>query len=286
MPDFPFLESLGIDRDPWQFIKDTDTVLFEQHRRGIRIHWPSNRDKAPERTPGQTTVVKDQSVKSRLRAAYALGNATCDWCATTLLTWRDVPAREAVKKHVRNFRDRYRERWGEGLCAWVMEMTQKGRPHFHLFHSKESNFGAACLAARKEKRIRESHIGDGVETEIVRGGPDYWMRAAWLDTIGKSACVASQRFNAGGIVEMLRSPDAAGRYVSKESGKRHQKKLPEHYEGGLGRWWHLAERWRPVATHTGILSREDWPWRVPLRHIFEPDALTPYVLDTLPLSEG
>ncbi len=287
-----FMGALGIERDPWQFIGDSEYVLFEQFRRGVRMHWPTpdGAPKPPERVEG--AVIRDMSTKARLRAAHAFGNAVCDWGAMSLLTWRTVPTDGAVHLAWERMRRSWRERWGESMDAWVMEMTHAGRPHFHLFHATESNFGLECRAADSHTiPALESQCAHGCcrrdvrkvstePTEIVRGSPDRWLRFAWMEAIGASDCAASLAFNKGGIIERVRTPEAAGRYLSKEAGKRIQKKLPEHYSHGLGRWWYLAKRWQPVGTHAGMLRRDRWPFPGPLKHVFEPECLCDGVVDT------
>jgi len=219
--DFPYLE--------WEHVKDRGKARVFVYRRGSVCKFESMYEDGQQ--PGaKRDKVQDQSRASRHRAAFCLGNAECDWLAMVLLTWRVIPPRVMVKKALRRLTERWHSRWGEGLDAWILEMQQRGAPHYHLFVSTNSNFGLACANAPKEQLTREN----GKTATVVRGGPDFWLRDAWLDCIGADD-VESRRFNARGIIELMHSPDAAGRYAAKEAAKREQKLLPEIYQEGLGR---------------------------------------------------
>ena len=68
-------------------------------------------------------------------------------------------------------------------------------------------------------------------------------------------------------------PDAAGRYVSAEASKPHQKRLPEWYEGGAGRWWWLNPKWAPKLKGTAKVWLDDFPFDTPVKHIFDAESV-------------
>lgn len=246
----------------WPYVQ-TDTATFEHHKTGLRILYRTANGEPPPVGARKDTRLRDQSSPSRHRAAYAFGQAECSWYCMTLLTWRTIPVAGEVKRALHRFTYRYQQRWGEGLCGWILEMQDRGAPHYHLFHARESAFGFAC--ANCVDHGRTSSRDDG--RTVVRGGPDWWVQRAWLDSI-RASDADSVWFNQRGIVELFESSDAAGRYCAKEAAKREQKVLPAHYQGGLGRWWYLSPRWNPLCRLRGQMSLELWPWKHPVKHIW------------------
>lgn len=207
--------------------------------------------------------IHNQSRESRMRCAWALGGATCRWGYTTLLTFPDVPTDGYFAKVKRSILRRWKSRWGEPVCAWVMEIQKRGAPHFHLFHAAESNFGIACAVAARET------VGCGKRERVVlRGGVDWWIRDAWLSALHREEDEDARAFCAGGMIEPMRHPDGAGRYVSSEASKPHQKRLPEIYEDGLGRWWWMNPKWRAKQIGTMPVNLDYWPFPTPLKHIW------------------
>lgn len=248
--------------DPWLHIHSSGSASVALYRRGAHIGFvPRDDPNRPEIPP--RGEIQNQSTASRKRAAFALGNAECDWTATSLLTYRHMPPRDKVKRDIDCLRRRWRDRWGEPPDAWVMEIQRRGAPHFHLFHAKQSNFGTACSVACP----REVTRSDGKTATILRGGVDHWLVDAWCDITG--ADDTARWFHRQGIIEVMRSPDAAGRYVASEVGKQHQKKLPARYKEGLGRWWWLAPRWRPRARFAGTIDLTHYPFDFPLSLIWD-----------------
>jgi len=271
-----YFSALGFEPDAWQHIADSETLEIHAYSRTARVHWPSaalESDTPPPR--GDRGEVKDMSARSRMDAAHNLGSADCTWLATSLLTFPFTPAGPAVKETLEKFTRFYRARWEEGLCGWVMEMTRAGRPHFHLFHSAESEFGQSLAATAAERGYqtlrRPSHDGTWQDVEVFRGPAECWLVETWLKCLGGLGEYAERcrAFHRGGIVERLRSPDAAGRYVAKEAGKRYQKKLPPWYASGLGRWWSIAKKLRPVLKGVIQVNREDWPFPFPFRYVWD-----------------
>ena len=245
---------------------------------GARVKFtPSalERDPDADRDRGRRGVIRDQSTASRRRAAFAFGNADAKqlrpvrWCATTTLTWHAIPPREMVKVAWTEFRRAWRKRWGECVDAWVMEIQERGAPHFHLFHCRESIAGGMLAALIDEGRTKTFERADGSSRTILRGNAVRWIEETWLECSGQTDDAAARAFTAGGLVEPLRSPDAAGRYIAKECAKREQKELPEIYSQGLGRWWFLSPRWKPQSWGHGEIDLDRWPWDVPISHVWK-----------------
>jgi hypothetical protein len=252
--------------DEWLHVHRTGPASVAIYRRGAHVGFvPRDDPHRPEIPP--RGEIQNQTPSSRRRAAFALGNAECDWIATSLLTYRHLPPRDQVKRDIDCLRRRWRSRWDEPPDAWIMEIQQRGAPHFHLFHARQSNFGLSCSVARPTEVTRT----DGTPVTVLRGGVDHWLVEAWCDIT--RADETARWFHRQGIIEVLRSSDAAGRYVAAEIGKEHQKKLPERYKEGLGRWWWLAKRWRPRARYAGTINMDLYPFDFPLAHIWNAEDL-------------
>jgi len=275
-----YFSALGFEPDVWQHIAESEHIEMELFHRTARVRWPSaNLADGTPPVRGDRGEVKDMSARSRMDAAHNLGSAPCTWLATSLLTFPFTPAAQMVKATLEKFTRRWRSRWTEPVCGWVMEMTRAGRPHFHLFHSAESVFGRSLAAAAEERGFetvrRKNHKFEWQEVELFRGPAECWLVETWLDCLGglgeyEERCRA---FHRGGIVERLRSPDAAGRYVASEAGKRYQKKLPAWYQSGLGRWWNIARHLRPKVIEVLQVNRENWPFPFPFRYVWDSDTI-------------
>jgi len=212
--------------------------------------------------------IMNQSTASRLRCAFALKTATCTWGYTSLLTFPRIPTDGFVAKVKEKLRYHFQSRWGEPVDAWAMEIQERGAPHFHLFHANESNFGIACSVA---SRIR---VGSGDrEREILRGGADWWLRDVWRRCLGGTYSDKAEAFMAGGMIEPIRSPDGAAKYVASEASKPHQKRLPEIYDGGLGRWWGMNPKWKGKAKWRVPLDLAHWPYDTPFKHVWDAEAI-------------
>jgi len=226
-------------------------------------------------TRGDRNRIMDQSTASRLRAAWTFKAARCTWLAFSTLTWRFDPeegffhpTKDEVMRAADFLRRRHKARWGEPVCAWMMEIHQSGVPHFHLFHAAESEFGKACANADTEIVVRR-----GVEREIVRGGPDWFLRDAWLKATRREDDAASRAFHGGGIIELFDNPSGACRYVAKEAAKRYQKELPAEYPEGLGQWWWLNPRWKPRVRWIQRATLERWPYEYPMSYLFDAEEV-------------
>jgi len=234
------------------------------------------------------------SSSSRKRAAFAFGNAdnpTHDdgvgWYSMIVLTWHYAPSgiydvlspktgrlvrRNAVKESLKRLARVWLKTWGESLPAWIMEIQRRGVPHYHLFVEGGSAFGQQCRA-NVEGGLCEQFTRKGEVRTVVRGNLDRWLVSAWMTASRQEADPLALSFHEGGIIEIFDTPDAAGRYVAKESSKREQKALPPCYEKGLGRWWHLAPHLRPRPRRKGFVSLDHWPFPRPFSHIWETGQL-------------
>jgi hypothetical protein len=188
------------------------------------------------------------------------------------LTYDDASADELTgrdcKRHLRAFRELLRRKGQTN--GWILEFTARGRPHYHVFL-------AAPLALDLEwvTRNRRGHPTE-VATMHADGGVivEAWQRIAAKKVLS---------FDRGGIIERLRTPDAAGRYVAKEASKRAQKRTPEGF-GWVGRWWGLSADLKPVPLYRvtipdGATPQYKYIWdadkvgEVPVRELPRPDLV-------------
>jgi hypothetical protein len=247
-------------------------------RKGAVVKFQSAQipDEGAELVERKRGIIRDQSTVSRKRAAHAFGNAECDWIAMLCLTWHHMPPPKVVKAAWRAFREWWKGEFGEIPDAWIMEMQERGAPHFHLFIARQSNVGGLVCAALQAGAIEVAEKGSprgGTRTRRL-------VRTKWVEKIGRAWCeCALQDYSAEalwwhterGIVEIVESADAAGRYVAKECAKREQKVLPDHYAEGLGRWWYLARRWAPVERIEADVAdiQATWPWDWPVKYVWD-----------------
>jgi len=261
-----------------------DVARIIVYKNGARVLFATKHGRRVDREKRTVArVVKDQSNNSRSRAAFAFGNAEVSWLAMTTLTWHDVPSPETVKSTLEKFRRAWRARWLEPMDGWIMEMQQRGVPHFHVFHALQSKAGEIISGMPCRMFKRKGHL-----TYIVGGSFENWLVQTWLNCTGEDDDLRAIAFNRGGICELFRTPDAAGRYISKESFKRGQKELPPHYSGGLGRWWWLNKRWmmQPRSLHDAQMKA--WPWAVPLARVWDVADIAEVMIpaDVLPPPQG
>lgn len=256
LPDFEHVSSIG--------------VRFVRYKNGLRCFFKVPAGEAPTR--GDSSTILDQSDASRRRAAFALGNAECDWLAMTTLTFHSDPGRDASVSAIEKIARAFQHRFGEPICGWIKEFQQRGVIHFHLFHSAQSMAGQTILNGSREIRADDGR-------EVSRGGFDFWIRATWLKISGQKDDREAVWWHSRGIVEFFDSPDAAGRYVAKEAAKREQKVLPAGYEKGIGRWWRLAPKWRPNPRGWGTLDLHQWPWEEPVALVWSGETVATCIED-------
>jgi len=257
----------------WGQLRDEGLSYAVRYRRGAIVqHRTWCRMNNPGGAEDQERAIKDMSAKARRRAAFALGNAECEWVGMTTLTWHvQHPDGAEVKKCLAKLSRALRKR-GDPLEAWGMEMQGRDTPHYHLFHSDRSAIGQAIRDGEKETTVEK-----GKDRIVSRTHSARWLEHTWLEITGQLDDVDARYFTRRGLCEPMRHGDAAGRYLSKvdrEIGKRCQKLLPEWYtENGLGRWWYLRSDLRPVARSAGWVSLDDWPWKDPYVHVWDAESL-------------
>jgi hypothetical protein len=156
-----------------------------------------------------------------------------------------------------------------------MEYQSRGVVHYHIFFS--ASFVHSNGVVRPE--WLQSVVRRGRATSILRGVFDAWCVGAWVRSVGDTSDEFTA-FQQGGICEMLRTPDAAARYVAKECSKREQKALPEGIDGG-NRWWWLSPEGQPRPEATGVLF--DYPLAVPLSRIFDKSQLAANIGNLVPV---
>lgn len=190
-----------------------------------------------------------QSAKSRQNCAFQLGNAETDWLAMVTLTYRTNPSSyEEVAGHRVRWFDSMRKEWGRFDYAWFLEFTERGVAHYHVFVGSGGDLGDAI---RRERTRTVTRKGNPVA--ILRGDVDasavhHWRR---ITSDGSDEWDA---FQTGGIVERMRTPDAAGRYAAKEAGKRVQKIAP----WPVKQWWNMSREIRPVSRGRVAITVRDY----------------------------
>jgi len=203
-PDFPYV---GNER----------ATVFA-YRNGCRVVWETRREShAAERDEDDERAIKDQSRRSRHRAAFSLGNAECDWFAMSTLTYHTLPPASRVKADLDTFRRAWRAKWDEPLDAWIMEIQERGAPHFHLFTT----------------------------FSIDKGVVARW----WYEIVGSDD---ERHLRAGTRIERLRSgKDGVVAYANKYAAKSEQKEVPPEYTS-VGRFWGVAMSRECVSAATRI----------------------------------
>jgi len=204
----------------WQFDLDRTTAEVTDYKTGSRVAYP------PKSPPCGALGCADrasrnQSTKSRLNAAFQLGNAETDWLAMATLTYRSSPESYVeTRAHRVRLLDRLRKKWKDPHFGWILEFTQNGAPHYHLFLGSGGELGEAIRAEPTLTRQRK-----GKPVLVFCGDFAQWVAEAWVAIVGDTTD-EFRAFQFGGIVEPMRSADAAGRYAAKEAAKRIQKRAP------------------------------------------------------------
>jgi hypothetical protein len=255
----PYLDKSRIGAE----ICDKPTVTL--FKTGARVNWRFVSPKVKARLPdAKRGEIGDMSSKARLRAAFAFSNAPFDWEWMITLTRRHQPENPKADfdKFTRAMRARFNMacQWG-----WMMEYQGRGVVHHHIFLSADfvdRNFDRSRLEFRDVVR-------DGQNTTLVAGSFDSWVVDQWCAAVGDTS-KAFRAFQAGGIVEVFRLPDAAARYIAKEANKRCQKKLPKGVKGGR-KWWWLSPAGRAVSTGSARLN--SWPFETLVSRVFDKTQL-------------
>lgn len=226
-------------------------ITCSEYKTGLIVHWPivPAARLSGERNP--RGIIRDMSGKARRACAFVAGNLPRDWGAMFTLTVRDAPERPKVLKE--KWLRKWAEKCGTGV-QWliIMEFTLRGRCHWHFFVEKP--WVDARLASGDA--YTETLVRRGQAVEVLRGPLEEWTVETWTSIVGDDS-LGFRRFQRGGIIELLRHPDAAARYVAKECSKRVQKQLPPGVDP-QGAWWGYNKRFKPSPI--GLLTLEKWPY--------------------------
>jgi hypothetical protein len=211
---------------------------------------------------GVRDIIEDMSPKSRRRCAFAFSNSPRDWGVMATLTFEKQP--KDCKAGLAKFSRGIRREFGADLqWGWVMEFQSRGVVHFHVFFER--------LAFEARGWLHPAHVEifrrKGKYVDILRGPAERFIVDLWCSASGEKSD-RFVRFQRGGIVEILRSPEAAGRYVAKEASKRQQKRLPEGVDKA-GRWWWLSPAGKPQPEKVIQLDPHRWPFPFATTTVFE-----------------
>lgn len=244
-------------------------------RTGAIVSWGQQfAGSAPLRNEEGGGMIQGMSIKSRLRAAWAFGNAPLPWFAMLTLTFSEQPnePKAAFDTLTRAMRHKFGK---DGQWGWLMEYQSRGVVHYHIF------FGADWLARFESLgSIRhEVVVRNGKRTSLLRGAADDWFVAQW-SRAADDHTEEFRRFQAGGILEAFRDGNAAAKYVAKEATKREQKALPEGVNGGH-RWWWLSPAGKAIPIATCKLV--SWPLRQPLSRVFDKGQIAESIIDYEPV---
>lgn len=219
---------------------------------------------------GERGIIRDASKRSLIRGAFLMANPVKPWGAMATLTHRLIPkdTKGALRKFLRN----WRKTFGRNVqWAWFMEFQKRGAVHFHFFIEKEwleENHFLDNLDVRQRRKNAQPTI-------LIRGDLERVVLALWLRAIGDFA-PQTKRFNRGGILEMLRSSDGAGRYMAAYVGKEEQKQLPEKCEP-CGRWWEINPLYKPKPE--GFAVARHWPFPFRYKHVYDASLLDDLVCE-------
>lgn len=149
-----------------------------------------------------------------------------DWLAV-------APNGRAAKKHLDEFRHRYRRAWGTDLlCVWKLEFQRRGAPHFHLM----------MVPPKGRAHSRSDAAGSGLPFKA-------WLSVVWADIVDHPDPIEHMNHLAAGTgVDFaegarLSDPRRAAIYFTKHgsfSAKEYQHIVPEPWRtpgDGPGRFW-------------------------------------------------
>lgn len=265
----PLPDSEDISFSPYAAgLTDWDEVDVEIFPNGSRrVSWPLE---GPEIVPEdfeeldcRSVVRRDrdrlkasnqQSKKSRLRAAWTLSASPVSWAHMVTLTYRPphFPSDyEGVSDHRKRFTKRLLKSFPDSDVAWILEFTRRKVPHFHLFIAGE----VSRRLSQEPVTVRNGQRFDGITRDrITCSGPTADRIVQWWTNQAGDGSEEFQRFQSGGIVEVITNPEGAGKYVAKEAGKRDQK----HGPFLVWKWWGISDRARPVSTHSVKMTVGDY----------------------------
>lgn len=223
-------------------------LQIERYKNGDRVKWPALRE--PPKPPEERERASiQQSTKSRLHSAFQLGNAETNWLAMTTLTYRVAPSSYGeVRDHWTRFKDRLRKRFDGAEWGWILEFQRRGAAHYHVFLGDGGELGEAIKREQTRERMRH-----GNKVEILAGPVASFIEDAWIDIVGDDD-PRFKKVQKGGIVEKMRTPDAAGRYAAKEAAKRVQKVAP----WPVSQWWGMSKSIQPIMRARKAMSVDEY----------------------------
>ena len=228
-------------------LTDSTRLTVDEYKFGRRVHWPINTESCPvpDRCESMT-----QSIKSRMNAAWKINNAETDWRIMVTLTYPESVWEDLNYDVVANHRSRIiralKDAYGTELHrAWFLEFTKKGAPHFHLYLGGQTAASIVLTeptetvnrSRSKDRQNWSGQIQNTYRVDLCRGKLEDVVRRVW-DSCASDQSSNYELFQGGGICEVLRDPQAAGKYAAKEAGKRVQKDAPWPVKA----WWGLAPK--------------------------------------------
>lgn len=229
----------------------------------------------PPTPPGEVPrgTIGSMSKKSARRLTCALLDAPKDWGVMVTLTFREVvlDGRPALRRWMRLLRERG---LGHLQWGWVREYQARGSVHYHWLWEREGLASAGLLSEVRPRPYRPGQV-----SRLVVGGPlERRVVDSWSEAVGDTS-QEFQRFQQGGIVELLEHATSAGRYFGSYMAKQEQKTLPAGGEK-CGRWWAMSEIAKPKPGKRMWLT--GWPFNVPLGTVFDNRKLEGMVSDERP----
>lgn len=248
-------------------LTDEDFVTVEAYGGGgFQVHWPLDGPQLNEwdyfddgADPSRRDLTRlnrsnEQSKKSRLRAAWTLSNALCEWEFMTTLTYpkTNIPETyEETAKHRNAFLRRAKKVWPNLAVGWILEFTKKKAAHYHVFWGLEA--AQAMRAMPTQTLTGRKFCGTVRDRVVVRGEVDERIQLWWRNQAGDGS-EAFAKFQAGGITEKILDPKGAGKYVAKEAGKRDQKIAPFL----VGQWYDVSRNVRPKVKRVFKMTVGDY----------------------------
>jgi len=182
-----------------------------------------------EQTRSEVTEFSD---KSRARLAFVANNTTVTFRTMITLTYpkRYPKDGRTVKKHLREFLQRWRRFTGGASYLWFLEFQLRGAPHVHLLTDYP-------LPRRNPSRKAAK----------------LWVSQQWYDICSSRD---PKHLIAGTRTETIRNTENPGAYAVKYATKMEQKKVPEDYQN-VGRFWGHTRDVKPQPFFDVACSEDD-----------------------------
>lgn len=170
-------------------------------------------------------VVKEFSMKSRLRLLHFVRNCNADFVSMLTLTYPRVFSTDgkAVKNHLHRFLDKGLLAFYPCRYVWFLEFQRRGAPHYHILTDRSLE---PCQSAFYRGR---------------RGWVKVWtnrvmqdrLREVWYRIVGSGD---ERHLRAGLMWERIEHEEGALRYTATHAGKEVQKLVPSAFQN-VGRFW-------------------------------------------------